>query len=108
MNSFRSLSPSSSIIIRFRQYFFDKIPLTKATEALRLIHAESGKGCMNMDHSRSVNGSISIDLSKMSALEKTSDTDINTDSTNKFQRPSGAVWAVSGKCITAAGMWILP
>ena len=82
MNSFRSLSPSSSIIIRFRQYFFDKIPLTKATEALRLIHAESGKGCMNMDHSRSVNGSISIDLSKMSALEKTSDTDINTDSTN--------------------------
>ena len=82
MNSFRSLSPSSSIIIRFRQYFFDKIPLTKAPEALRLIHAESGKGCMNMDHSRSVNGSISIDLSKMSALEKTSDTDINTDSTN--------------------------
>ena len=82
MNSFRSLSPSSSIIIRFRQYFFDKIPLTKATEALRLIYAESGKGCMNMDHSRSVNGSISIDLSKMSALEKTSDTDINTDSTN--------------------------
>ena len=103
---------------------------------------------MNMDHSRSVNGSISIDLSKMSALEKTSDTDINTDSTNNnstnnnstnynstncnsinydsisnesiskgitmletyeviseaIRGGMGSVW----KCITAAGMWILP